>query len=155
MLLLIIQIYFTFRRHQTLNNSLAWNEADIITLDVADFAPFEDTPITCAKINGDYVFTGHSNGMICMWASENPTLLMMISEKDHNAKITDIIFGDIFQVGPYALNKNCGDDKMYYANKHFMVAASSDGQVTTRGIGMSRIGEDLIDEGFYYTTINL
>ena len=124
-----------FRRHQLIGNSQAWDGATIYDLKFEDIDIFDDNPISVAKINGDLIFTGHKHGLICMWSPDNH--LLMIADRAHFSEITDIVFGDVFRVGPYALNKNCGDQRLYYATNHFMVSASADGQVCTRGLGLS------------------
>ena len=109
-----------------------WEDAEEYSMNLDDL---DDNRVTCAKINGEVVVTGHANGLICIW-SRNEDLLMA-NDKCHYAEVTDIIFGDVYMNGPYTLNLDCPDEKPILVNGHFMVSTGLDGQVTTRSLKLS------------------
>ena len=121
-----------------LNNDTFWIIAQkkSIYLDLND-------PVTCMKITGDYILTGHHSGMICLWSDEMGGELMDVYEQVHSCFVTDILPIDIFHQGPYNLHSAGCVDKIQ-AGHHFFVSASLKGQVQARGLGLSDSdGEEL------------
>ena len=123
-----------FQNHMVLNNDTFWIVAQkkYIDLDLND-------PVTCMKITGDYILTGHHSGLICLWSDDEfgGQLLMDVYEQVHSCFVTDILPIDIFHQGPYNLHSDSGGVTNIQAGHHFFVSASLKGQVQARGLGLS------------------
>ena len=77
-----------FKNHEILNNAEFWSNAKRKTIDI----DFRGDPVTCMKITGDYILSGHHSGLICLWSDEDSHGLMMDAYDDcHNCLVTDIL----------------------------------------------------------------
>jgi len=121
-----------FRNHQVMRNGENWVYAKngLINIDL------ENDPVSCVKVTGNLMITGHFSGLMCLWSLDEGEMID-VYQNAHSNRVTEIVFGNVYEKEEYVLSINVDANLEFVANHHFLISASFSGRVQARGLALS------------------
>jgi len=126
-----------FRNHQSMRNEEKWSHCkkSYVNIDL------ENDPVSCVKVTGNIVITGHFSGLICLWNQDEGDMIDAC-ENAHSNRVSEIVLGNVFEKEEYVLSIDLG--WQIVSNHHFLISASLSGRVQARGLALS---EESVETG--------
>jgi len=121
-----------FRNHQLMRNEKKWVYANKSHLNMA----LDNDPVSCAKVTGNLVITGHFSGLICLWSQDEGDMIDACLNA-HSNRVSEIILGNVYEKVEYALAQDLDSNLEVISNHHFLISTSYSGRVQARGLALS------------------